>query len=1375
MQHFTGNPRASTSSGDNNGGQNFNALSDTPGSDQRTAMTSADSSSRDINRIHMMPTPTNTERYAQHKVVGATLESGSSSKPLTAHNNAGASNKVSSRRRQKQIQQYYSNLHHPIPSHPYGVSTAAATSSSTVGTPMLNTGGSNEHQHQHHHQFYQPGVPSNMTTSSALGKNTIHTVSYSNGNEFQNPHRNNIYNRSSDSGNGGVGGNGGNGSETSLYISAGTTRTVTTTTVTTTTSMPPLVFPAVSIEKRTNPKHYPLADSKIPPALIEFVSQMDDAGALITEDELGQLENYTSLNPANSALYAGNAKYMGFVGPFPGAASASTGSGIRKRQASPPSTANRVLTPKYTQDDDKNSSGGLLAGASRSNAGVTANRFVGNDGGHIDHAGNRQRPLSLVSAGKPPLHFRSSAGQNNNSGVNNSDNCVVGTTHTCQLSPSASHKPTKRAKPRDDNSASYFSEDADVDESYPTEALLSASSTSSAAGQLRSFQTIIAHDSAKACNFERDDVENRFSQIDAVGEVEGSVNNDEEEMQDINHDDQQDGMSIAMPSDDNEAPLPSPQQSPRLEAVNCMIESDAEDMDGASMDAMSIEAGMTFKQHRKGKMSGEYDSKALARHETLSPASSRGDLKGHAFSQHYGANGFNSADIETMPQMGFGTHGQNNQLVQKDHYNDHQDAATVDLSSLQSIKSILGTYDHLPPNMQSYILFHFLKRTPRDVLQFTAQTLLPVLRRDFIGELPTEISTRILKFMDPKTLCAASCVNKRWHRVINTNRSLWKHQLIRHNYMHTPSHQHPKALSMFNLGEDPKQSILEGYNPPLTELEQEHVSLAVGANKGSRNDRSGEKMSSRQRNSSTSMPFRLWSNPCRDEFHRKAVLERRWVDGKGKVLRFKLPEDGLTVTCIDFDEKYLIVGLDFYDTLVYCVKTGKIIRRLHGHEGGVWTFARAGETLVTGSTDRHIRVWDLNTGECTHLFAGHTSTVRCLKVSLPTDVRTPEQRRNGIEPIYEPQEPIIVSGSRDSTIKVWKLPSPKADPPYHHDSNVQQQGDDSLNVTKVNPYFKRSLCGHTASVRTMAVYGRLVFSGSYDCTVRVWDSTTGTCLHNLKGHGDKVYSVALDPDRHNVFSGSVDCTIRMWNWDTGELLAVMNGHESLVGLLSLHHGSLVSAGVDSALRVWDPTTGENRHTLKRDNVEAITCFQFDGTKLISGAGEAKMWDHRTGKFIRNVVSGVRGIWQTAFTDSKLAVGVQSVNLSYFEIHDFSPELDDEETPNEMEVVGWDEPNSATIVTTNRPPEDPAIRENLEYNQQQQQLNIRLNQLRNIRNNRQQFYPNPPSQHQQQQRAENAIHPSQGPQLTGQATTSAAPLRSNTTNEPRQQRPSSSAQ
>lgn len=76
-----------------------------------------------------------------------------------------------------------------------------------------------------------------------------------------------------------------------------------------------------------------------------------------------------------------------------------------------------------------------------------------------------------------------------------------------------------------------------------------------------------------------------------------------------------------------------------------------------------------------------------------------------------------------------------------------------------------------------------------------------------------------------------------------------------------------------------------------------------------------------------------------------------------------------------------------------------------------------------------------------------------------------------------------------------------------------------------------TLKGDKHSVRTTAVSGTRVASGSYDCTCRVWDVLTGECLHVLTGHFHQIYAVAFDG--RYVATGSLDSTVRVYDSITG--------------------------------------------------------------------------------------------------------------------------------------------------------------------------------------------------------------------------------------------------
>lgn len=111
----------------------------------------------------------------------------------------------------------------------------------------------------------------------------------------------------------------------------------------------------------------------------------------------------------------------------------------------------------------------------------------------------------------------------------------------------------------------------------------------------------------------------------------------------------------------------------------------------------------------------------------------------------------------------------------------------------------------------------------------------------------------------------------------------------------------------------------------------------------------------------------------------------------------------------------------------------------------------------------------------------------------------------------------------------------------------------------------------------------------------------------------------------------------------------------MVGLLGLNANHLVSAAADFTVRIWDPARGVCLRILAA-HAAAITCFQHDGNKVISGSdGNLKMWDFKTGKFVRNLLTGLGSVWQVKFDERRCVAAVQRAGpnggngATYFEV------------------------------------------------------------------------------------------------------------------------------
>jgi WD40 repeat protein len=149
-----------------------------------------------------------------------------------------------------------------------------------------------------------------------------------------------------------------------------------------------------------------------------------------------------------------------------------------------------------------------------------------------------------------------------------------------------------------------------------------------------------------------------------------------------------------------------------------------------------------------------------------------------------------------------------------------------------------------------------------------------------------------------------------------------------------------------------------------------------------------------------------------------------------------------------------------------------------------------GQTLVTGSY-RKIKVWRISQQgtmidflpELLHSFTGHSHIVCSLAVSADGK--------------------ILVSGSRDKTIKIWHL-----------------ETGELLNT----------LNGHRDGVHaiTLSPNGQMIASGSADKTIKLWHLETGELLATFTGHTHTVTALAFTASGELLVSGSLDKTIKIW-------------------------------------------------------------------------------------------------------------------------------------------------------------------------------------------------------------------------------------------------------
>jgi WD40 repeat protein len=110
-----------------------------------------------------------------------------------------------------------------------------------------------------------------------------------------------------------------------------------------------------------------------------------------------------------------------------------------------------------------------------------------------------------------------------------------------------------------------------------------------------------------------------------------------------------------------------------------------------------------------------------------------------------------------------------------------------------------------------------------------------------------------------------------------------------------------------------------------------------------------------------------------------------------------------------------------------------------------------------------------------------------------------------------------------------------------------------------------------------------------DCTMRLWDASTGKEILVLAGHKDIVTTVAFSPDNRHGLSGSRDRTLKMWDLLTGKEAACLEGHSDSVTVARfLFKGrQIVSGSLDGTIRIWDTQTSREIRRIVLDSTGGI--------------------------------------------------------------------------------------------------------------------------------------------------------------------------------------------
>ncbi|TKA23876.1 hypothetical protein B0A50_07011 [Salinomyces thailandicus] len=315
---------------------------------------------------------------------------------------------------------------------------------------------------------------------------------------------------------------------------------------------------------------------------------------------------------------------------------------------------------------------------------------------------------------------------------------------------------------------------------------------------------------------------------------------------------------------------------------------------------------------------------------------------------------------------------------------------------------------------------------------------------------------------------------------------------------------------------------------------------------------------------------------------------------------------------------------------------------LSGHTDSVYCLQFDEEKIITGSRDRTIRVWDINTFQCMRVIGGpnvrpslgpkvlrtvdyphfHLATASVNGTAYGESIyHTPSEWHDASILCLQYDEEILVTGSSDSDLLIWDIHTYEPIQRLRkHTGGVLDVALDANHIISCSKdsriivwdrhtfEVKGELSGHRGPVNAVQLRGKYLVSASGDGIARLWDIDQLKLIKEFSAKERGLAAVEFSEDMKYVLAGGNDHITYKFEVETGKEVLQFTGHTQLVRSLWLDSANkrVVSGSYDLDLRVYDFETGQELWRAEEWTTSWMLAAKSDYRRIVATSQDGRI-------------------------------------------------------------------------------------------------------------------------------------------------------------------------